>query len=236
MFVLGCSQDAPLAYSEGASLLRADRSVASSESECPPAEEQSPIDLEKHPAYEDLPDLRFEYEDSTVHIVNTGSTIQYLYTPGSKLIVDGREYELRQFHFHAHSEHAIGGHYEPMELHLVHANAENELLVVGVRLRIGSKNATLEEARWSDFPVDEAEGPLIDDDTTFHAGELLPSGPTYRYTGSLTAPPCSSNVSWVVFQRSLSLSHAQIARFKALYPNSFRPLQPLDGREVQFGD
>jgi carbonic anhydrase len=226
-----------MSFGEGATLMRADRNVTITEGQCPPGEHQSPIDLAKHACLTDLPDLRFEYADSDLHIVNTGGTIQYSYAPGSKLIVGEREYELRQFHFHAHSEHAIDGKVEPMELHLVHASTENpdELLVVGVRLRTGHENATLEQARWSDLPSDEAEEPLIDHDTTFNAGELLPGGPTYRYTGSLTAPPCFGNVSWIVFRRSLSLSRAQIARFTALYPDNLRPLQPLDGRAVQFG-
>lgn len=203
--------------------------------ECPDGRDQSPIDLPARPSRSDLPDLVADYEDSHVSIVNNGRTIQYSYDAGSILWLGDDAFELLQLHFHARSEHAIAGELSPLELHLVHKDAADELLVVAVLIESGAHNATLDAADWHAVP---ALGETTWEQSThyFNAGDLLPGGPTYRYSGSLTAPPCTSDVSWVVFERRLELDDAQIAKFTALYADNFRVLQPLDERVVSFGD
>ena len=65
------------------------------------------------------------------------------------------------------------------------------------------------------------------------AAGLLPHKHKYHtFPGSLTTPPCSENVLWLVLEERVTLSKEQIAKFAAVYPNNARPLQPLNGRTV----
>ena len=202
--------------------------------ECADGDGQSPIDLPLKIARSALPDLRFDYQESHVAIANTGHSVQYSYDPGSTLWVGEDPYQLIQFHFHAHSEHSLGGFLTPLELHLVHKNEAEQLLVVGALVVPGWHNETLDAADWPELPSLET-GEVDFPDDNFNARELVPGGPTYRYTGSLTAPPCSNDVSWIVFRRPIVMSEEQIATFTTLYPDNYRDVQPLGDRELLFG-
>lgn len=206
-----------------------------SASSCPDGEHQSPIDLPASAAHEKLPALVFDYRDSFVAMTNTGGTIKYDYEPGSRMSLGPASYALQEFHFHAPSEHTVAGQRAPMELHLVHADDDGQLLVVGVLIEEGAHHPMFDLARWSDLPVDPAQR-VESDAARYNARELLPGGPTFRYTGSLTAPPCTSDVTWIVFQERLELHAEQIALFTALYDGNFRAAQPLDGRAISFGE
>jgi carbonic anhydrase len=160
--------------------------------------------------------------------------VQYSYDPGSTLWVGDEPYGLVQFHFHAHSEHSLGGFLTPMEMHLVHKNEAEELLVVGALVVPGWHNDTLDLADWPELPGADTDPVDIPEDA-FNVKELVPGGGTYRYTGSLTAPPCSNDVSWIVYRRPLVFDQAQIETFTDLYPRSHRETQELGDRELVFG-
>lgn len=223
-------ENGTLAKSTDNQLLDGDEEVE----ECANGEGQSPLDLPFRIASSDLPDLTFDYHDSHISIANTGHTVQYSYDPGSTLLVGDEPYELVQFHFHAHSEHSLGGFLTPMEMHLVHKNADEKLLVVGALVVPGRHNDTLDLAGWTELPGADSDPVDLPDDE-FNVSELIPGGSTYRYTGSLTAPPCSGDVSWVVYRRPLVLDQEQIETFTSLHPYSARETQPLGERELLFG-
>ena len=67
----------------------------------------------------------------------------------------------------------------------------------------------------------------------FDAGKLVPPQKTfYHYQGSLTTPPCTEGVEWVVFNTPVELSQQQIVAFRSRFPANARPPQPLNGRKV----
>ena len=57
----------------------------------------------------------------------------------------------------------------------------------------------------------------------------------FRYEGSLTTPPCSEVVDWNVMAKTITVSNADIAAFKAIFPMNARPLQPVNRRFVLRG-
>ncbi len=69
------------------------------------------------------------------------------------------------------------------------------------------------------------------------AADLLPArkSTVYRYTGSLTTPPCTAGVTFTVYDKPISLSKQQIGAFTAIYDHHARPVQPLNGRDVRSG-
>jgi carbonic anhydrase len=193
---------------------------------------QSPIAIETgRTRTAALPGLEFHYRPTPLNIVDNGHTIQVNMNPGNWLSVGGHRYELTQFHFHRPSEEIIDGKRFAMVAHLVHRDADGHLAVVAVPLIPGHDNA-LVESLWHHLPAakdKEASRPEV----KINAAALLPVNlGYYAYTGSLTTPPCSEGVRWMVLKTPTAISAHEVDVFAARYPNDARPIQPLNGREV----
>jgi len=197
---------------------------------CAEGKTQSPIDL-SNAAAEELADIKFDYKPSKLNILNNGHTVQVNYDEGSSITLDNVKYNLLQFHFHDPSEHTVGGKSFGMEVHLVHKNAKGELAVVGLLINEGKENAVLAET-WKNMPAKADEKKALS--SKINAQDLLPSDHSYyRYTGSLTTPPCSEGVNWLVFTTPIEMSKAQIAAFKKIINKNARPVQPINARKVR---
>lgn len=197
---------------------------------CATGKRQSPIDLGKSMNGDATP-VRLDYKKGTAEILNNGHTVQVNYRPGSSLAVDGRSFELKQFHFHSPSENTFNGKHFPLEGHLVHADKDGNLAVVAVMFSAGPANPFI-ASLWKMMPAKEGEKKALAEPLS--ALEMLPAERHYyRFTGSLTTPPCSEGVRWLVIQEPVSASKAQIAAVaKAIgFPNN-RPVQPLNARQV----
>ena len=195
---------------------------------------QSPIDIRDADVKKvSLPAIAFDYKPSGLRIVDNGHTVQVDYGPGSSITVEGRRYDLVQFHFHKPSEEKINGKPAAMVAHLVHRSAEGNLAVVAVLLKPGQPNK-LVETLWKNLPR-EKEKPSTRDDVRIDAADLLPANKAayYTFTGSLTTPPCSEGVTWFVMKEPTSVSSAEVTRFAQIYPMNARPTQPLNGRDIR---
>ena len=189
----------------------------------------SPIDVAET-ATENPADISFNYQPTALNIFNNGHTIQVNYDPGSTITVGGKTYTLKQFHFHLPSEHTLASQPAAMEMHFVHQSDDNQLAVVGVMLESGSENSAYAPV-FNNLPAQEGDPEAVSG-VTINAGELLPQDRTYyRYNGSLTTPPCTEGVQPLVMTRPVQLSEAQIAAFKAIFPQNARPVQPFNDRE-----
>lgn len=191
---------------------------------------QSPVNLSGLVKAELAP-LQFHYLAGGRSVTNNGHTVQVDYAPGSTLELDGMYFKLTQFHFHAPSENLIEGHSYPLEGHLVHANDQGELAVVAVMFEPGKANGALSQV-WQSLPAKAGEQRQLKEAVS--AEQLLPAKRDYyRFSGSLTTPPCSEGVRWLVMKEPVQVSQAQIDAFKAVmhHPNN-RPVQPLHGRLV----
>lgn len=190
---------------------------------------QSPVNL-TGAADKPIDNLQFHYQPSPLHIINTGKTLMVPFTQGSHITLDEQDFELRQMHFHAPSEHTIDGELADAELHLLHKNSEGKLAMVSLLIRQGEANPVL--ARLLTLAPDN-QSELRDTETTIDATNLLPEQQTsYRYMGSLTTPPCSEGVRWIVMTEPLEISPAQLATLVRTVPGNNRPVQPLNDRPL----
>jgi carbonic anhydrase len=202
--------------------------LSSTYSACRVGTEQSPIDLQGAISA-DLPAIEVHYEPVPLNIFNNGHTIQVNVAPGNYLRFAEQEFELLQFHFHHPSEHTLAGQPFPMEMHLVHQNARRELAVLGVFLKEGTENPEL-RLIWDAMPRQKTEPETIAG-VTIDVAKLLPGDRTlFEYFGSLTTPPCSETVTWMVFQEPVEVSPSQVTLFKNIFPLNARPVQPLSRR------
>ena len=197
---------------------------------CAMGKNQSPVDL-KGAIKGQLTPIKFDYKTNASEIINNGHTIQANYTPGSSITVDGVQFELKQFHFHAPSENLINGKSYPMEMHLVHADKDGNLAVVGVMFEEGAANAALTDL-WKQMP-EKADGKNVLA-AQVNALKLLPQKQAYfRFNGSLTTPPCSEGVRWMVMKTSITASKEQLHAFEhTMHHANNRPVQAVNARPI----
>ncbi|MBX9711596.1 MAG: carbonic anhydrase [Xanthobacteraceae bacterium] len=197
---------------------------------CSLGSQQSPIDLGVA-LKSQLPPLVIAWNKTANTIINNGHTIQLDFGPGSTLAFGGDSYTLLQLHFHRPSEHLIDGKNFPMEAHFVHRNAAGGgLAVLGVLLAAGKPNETFSKIV-STMP--SSPGPAIKADPAIDPNGLLPTQRNYyRYAGSLTTPPCSEIVEWLVLTDTMEVADTDIAQFTTLYPMNARPAQKDNRRYV----
>ena len=211
---------------------------------CGEGTHQSPIDI-VNPMPTKLPTIFYEYHPATgVNIHHNGHTIEVAYPEGSRIQIDGTDYQLLQFHFHAPSEHTVASKPFDMEMHLVHESEEGNLAVVGVLIESGRHHPAFDPV-WDHLPSTPLETKRIENGT-IDLNSLLMLSPdgqrldeavrafpsTYRYNGSLTTPPCSEGVKWIMLTTPVEMSESQIAAFKTIIHGNNRPVQPLNGREL----
>ena len=204
---------------------------------CADGSAQSPINV-RDASELDLVDIEFNYGETardleaTHEIYNNSHTIQVNVAGGSSIVYNGITYDLLQFHFHAPSEHTIDGKAAPMEIHFVHIDPNSgNLAVVGVLLTEGEKDNEAYAAVFDHMPAEVGEPQAMS--SPLDLDSLLPKARTFfTYHGSLTTPPCSEIVRWLLLDTPVELSAAQIEAFTAIYDGIARPTQPLGKRDL----
>lgn len=196
---------------------------------CESGKQQSPVDLTHAVESTKLNPLQFHYPATALELVNNGHTVEGRPNQTAEVVMNGVPYTLAQFHFHTPSEHRIDGIPGAMEVHFVHKSAKGEFLVVGALIDEGKHNAAYGELMQHLPKKAGAKASL----KKFDLAAALPrSAHYYTYPGSLTTPPCTEGIKWVVLKDTLMMSSVQIDAFGALYPKSNRPVQPLNEREI----
>lgn len=198
---------------------------------CGLGDQQSPVNL--HDGIKaKLPPLHVNWKAEAFKAWNNQHTIQLNAHSDSCAVIGTTTFNLVQFHFHTPSEHAIQGQRAAMEVHFVHKHEDGRLLVLGALITPGEANDAF-SAIMQVAPVLPGEQML---GCAINPHRLLPKSldSAWRYEGSLTTPPCSQIVDWIVFQDTVSVAQADIDKFKQLFPMNARPLQPLDRRYLLF--
>lgn len=202
-------------------------------SECESGRAESPIDITsaiKAPV--DTPRVQFQYGPLPLHLLNTGHAMQFVAQPGKDVVSLGQDqYKLVQFHFHSPGEERFSGKASPLDMHLVHADADGKLLVVAVQFVTGEANPVL-DAILNQMPAKPGDEKTVDAVQIDPSGLLPAKRDYYTYSGSLTTPPCSEGVTWVELKQPVTISPRQLEAMRKMYNHNQRPAQPLNGREI----
>jgi carbonic anhydrase len=197
---------------------------------CEAGSHQSPINISMPRHSQQQERLVFHYQSGLVRALDNGHTIQVSVPPGNALHLNGRTYFLSQFHFHDPSEHHVDGQTYPMEIHLVHQDRKAHVVVIGVLVEPGSLNQSLADI-WTMLPMKVGER---GSEHPFNPQDLIPpNSHHFSYHGSLTTPPCTEGVQWIVLRDPIAMSTQQIEQFVSIIGKNARPVQPLHGRGVQ---
>ena len=196
---------------------------------CAEGNNQSPINLTGFTEAE-LPAIAFNYTMASSELLNNGHTVQVNIKNGSSITIDNIQFDLKQFHFHTPSENNINGNSYPLEAHFVHASKDGALAVVAVMFEEGAENKALSEL-WAKMPNKAGDKHSID---AKQLEALLPKDRDYyRFSGSLTTPPCTEGVRWLVMKKSVTLSKSQVDTFaKVMHHHNNRPIQATNARAI----
>jgi carbonic anhydrase len=198
-------------------------------STCANGQRQSPIDIRGGLAV-DLEPVKFNYQASPFAVIDNGHTVQANIGSGNSIEVGAKRFELQQFHFHRPSEERIDGRQFEMSLHLVHKDEQGRLAVVAVLFDKGTAQPAVQRV-WNSLPLEKGEE--LAARVPLELNDLLPTDRRYfTYMGSLTTPPCSEGVQWVVMRQPMTMSPEQIELFARMYPMNARPVQQASGRRI----
>lgn len=197
---------------------------------CASGQRQSPIDI-RDGIKVDLEAIRFDYRPSTFRIVDNGHTVSVA-VGDSTFSLTGKTYELEDIHFHRPAEMRINGQRYDMSAHLVHRAHDGSLAVVALLLDRGTEHPEI-QTLWNNLPL-EKKAPVQPPKATVDPAKLLPdSKQYYTFMGSLTTPPCTEGVLWIVMKQPVQVSDEQIRIFNRLYRNNARPVQATGDRLIK---
>ncbi len=198
---------------------------------CAEGKQQSPIDISDGARLE-LDPIEFFYSPAPLRVIDNGHTVQINVDEGRYIVVLGKRYDLKQLHFHKPAEERIGGRSYDMVAHLVHKDVDGRLAVVAVLFEAGADNPFIRRL-WPYLPLEpraETHLPAV----KIELDKLLPDNKAYyTYMGSLTTPPCTEGVQWIVMKNPVGISPEQVAVFSRLYPMNARPIQATNGRFIK---
>ena len=205
---------------------------------CVNGKEQSPINIETLHVVKDkyITDPTINYKPTVFSLSNDGHTIQA--TPSTldnSIVVNNKEYMLTQLHFHTPSEHQFNGNNFDMELHFLHMDANYQLVVLGLMIKEGKTNSYLKNA-WNVIPREKTTEDVKLKEPIDLMNLLPKEKDSFQYNGSLTTPPCSEGVKWVILKEPIEMSKEQIDTFREIFFYNNRPVQPLNEREVKEKD
>ena len=193
---------------------------------CQRGHHQSPIDLHRSEAQAIQQSLIVAYLPTHAHIINNGHSVEFDMEEENFIAVDDKRYQLKQLHFHADSEHTVNGRHFPAEMHLVHQSKEGALAVIALLIEVGDSNSY-------DHIFDVIPKPGESINVNLHLEKFIPENrERFIYTGSLTTPPCSENVYWLVFNDHIRVPAQQLRKFRAYYSHNYRPTQKTYNRQL----
>lgn len=197
---------------------------------CETGNRQSPINISQTHHGDHHQKLVFHYQASQLHEMNNGHTIQVSHESGCRVDLNDRKYQLRQFHFHAPSEHHVEGKAFPMEMHLVHQDNSGHLLVIAVMMEADATHPVLSKL-WKWLP--NQIGQEVSIPLELRLTDILPNNTHhYSYSGSLTTPPCTEGVQWIVLKEPMHVTQQDVDQFVKIIGHNARQVQPIHERHI----
>jgi carbonic anhydrase len=198
---------------------------------CGTGQRQSPIDI-RDGLKVDLEPIAFEYRPSSFKVNDDGHAIQANVNGWNSMRLMGRVFRLVQFHFHRPSEEMIDGKQFEMVVHMVHQDAQGRLAVVAVLVEVGARQPVIQTIL-NNLPL-EKNSEVAVNSSSLDMNQMLPGDRRYfTYMGSLTTPPCTEDVLWIVMKQPVQATAEQLNLFSRIYPMNARPIQASAGRMIK---
>lgn len=190
---------------------------------------QSPIDISGAKLDDRLKVLKFHYTHGVTRMTLGYQTIQGEVERGSYLEWDGERFDLNRVYFRTPSEHRVNGLPYEMEVQLEHSAVTGKTIMLSVLLTPGKTSELIENIAQRMPSMDEE----IQEIERLNWQDLLPAQKTYwSYTGSITTPPCTGNILWVLMTNTVTTSKASIDKFVLKQKSNVRPVFSIGKRAL----
>ena len=197
---------------------------------------QSPVNIATSEAIKDTilknkVDILYSPETELSQVKNNGHSIEFDFDEGDSIRYMNDIYHLKQIHFHEPAEHTINGVRFPLEMHLVHMDSKNQFTVISI---LGEQGFETEYSEFLNLFLPLKEGVTKEIHESFDLTDLFQDNTAYySYKGSLTTPPCTEQVNWIILKESITISEEAVNFLKNNMPlDNYRNEQPLNGRKV----
>lgn len=198
---------------------------------CRSGKVQSPINIDAASPAE-LPSLNLNYSPGPSTLLHNGHNLNIKPTSQGWISVGPDVFDFQSAYVQTPSEVQINGRNFPLAVYLEHRNQAGQSMMVAILFEIGAKNPVLERFI-SSIPAQRGDVLTLG---RFDAEQLYPVlRDYYDFMGSMTTPPCSEGVRWLVMRTPVQLSEAQLNTFQLAFPMSARPIQPTNNRTIQVG-
>ncbi len=198
---------------------------------CSAGGSQTPINIAVSSVEPSSSSAQLNYQSVPATALNNGHTLQIKTHSGASITVDGKSYDLKQFHYHTPSEHTYDGRPFMVEWHFVHQDNSGNTAVLAVMANVGGANPGYDPIIAAAPPREGKSKALA---SPVDLTSLLPTDRSaIAYSGSLTTPPCTEPVNWALFVQPVEMSENQVQTLQRYLGPNARPLQPLNGRRLQ---
>lgn len=198
--------------------------------QCATGKRQSPIDI-RDAIHVNLDPINFHYQESSFRVLDDGHAIAVYPAAGNYIEVMGRRYDLIELRFHRPGEERVNGQSYAMDAQLLHRDAQGHIAVVALLIQSGGEHPVVQRIL-DNLPLEQRDE--VRAAQALDVKALLPASAAYStYMGSLTTPPCTEGVLWMVMKQPIALSEYQLSIFGRLYPMNARPVQATGGRLIK---
>ncbi|MBK5232896.1 MAG: carbonic anhydrase family protein [Thermoleophilia bacterium] len=201
---------------------------------CGDGKRQSPMNIPSSRASSGDLATEVDYKPEDLYVENNGHAIEaQIQDPNGSVTVKGTKYEIERFHFHTPSEEKINGKRFDGSVHIVNTRPDGKTAVIGLLIKEGPSNPVMDKIvpLIGDTEGDENEAP-----GQINPEDLLPaSNRAFEFKGSLTTPPCTQGLEWIVYKQPITMSADQLDALRAAYSDNIRPNQPVNGRPITVG-
>lgn len=203
---------------------------------CARGQRQSPIALREGLAV-DLDPLGFDYPALPITVHDTGHGLEVTVRGNAALLLRGERYPLVRISLHRPGQGSIDGRRYPMSVQLLHRDAQGRQVMLALMVEPGAAQPAVQQVL-NNLPLEPGSQQAAVEPLSL--ASLLPAEPGDRaklgywtYMGSLTEPPCTEGVLWIVLKQPITMSTEQLALFGRLHADNARPEQPTAGRRIK---
>lgn len=197
---------------------------------CASGQRQSPVNL-GNGIHLDLEPPGFQYVPTRFRVSDSGRALEVTVGAGLSLSFREHVFELEQLSFHNPSEILIEGRASPLSVHLHHRAADGTLAIVVVMFELGPHLHAELQTILNNLPLDRG-GWFMPRSTLDPTGFLPVESGHFEFHGSLSTPPCTEGVAWVVMKSPLMVSAEQLEILQRLHLDNRRPVQALNNRLI----
>lgn len=191
---------------------------------CELGTQQSPVHI-AHTKIATNPDVMVHYKSSEGKLEFKNHTVVITLKGNNTVIVGDISYHLKEIRFHTPSEHTVIKAFYPLEIQLSHQSTDGKQLILAVFADTTAHHDAL------DVIVDQINNAALN--ITLDPSRLLPaSRGYYTYTGSLTTPPCTEGVQWLLFKNPIEISDEQFKTIAKKIGRNARLTQPIYMRTI----